>query len=49
MTDSIDTVELAMELEEEFDVSVSGEGTETIFTVGDLVRYIVACRRKKDE
>ena len=41
--DSIDFVELVMELEEEFDIDVSDAAAEKIKTVGDLLRYL---RRK---
>lgn len=38
--DSLDTVELVMELEDEFSVSISDEEAEKIQTVGDAVKYI---------
>jgi len=38
--DSLDTVELVMELEDEFDLSIPDEEAEKIRTVGDAVRYI---------
>ena len=38
--DSLDTVELVMALEEEFDIEISDEDAETIKTVGDAVSYI---------
>lgn len=38
--DSLDVVELVMELEEKFDLEISDEDAETIVTVGDAVRYI---------
>ena len=38
--DSLDTVELVMELEDEFGVSISDEEAEKIQTVGDAVKYI---------
>jgi len=40
--DSLDTVELVMELEEAFDIEISDEDAEGIQTVGDVVRYIEA-------
>ncbi|MBE0701130.1 MAG: acyl carrier protein [Acholeplasmataceae bacterium] len=40
--DSIDAVELIMNIEEAFDVQVSDEEAQNIKTVGDLVRYIEA-------
>lgn len=38
--DSLDVVELVMELEEKFDLEISDEDAEGIATVGDAVRYI---------
>ena len=38
--DSLDTVELVMELEDEFGISISDEEAEKIQTVGDAVKYI---------
>ncbi len=38
--DSLDTVELVMALEEEFDIEISDEDAEKIITVGDAVNYI---------
>ena len=38
--DSLDTVELVMELEEEFDVTIPDEEAEKIQTVGQAVEYI---------
>jgi acyl carrier protein len=38
--DSLDTVELIMELENEFNVSISDEKAETIATVGDAIKFI---------
>ena len=38
--DSLDTVELIMELEKEFDISIPDEKAEAIATVGDAVSYI---------
>ena len=38
--DSLDTVELVMALEEEFNLEISDEDAEKIGTVGDAVRYI---------
>lgn len=40
--DSLDTVELVMALEEEFDIEISDEDAEKIQTVQDAVNYIVA-------
>ena len=38
--DSLDTVELVMELEEEFDISIPDEDAEKIATVGEAIKYI---------
>jgi acyl carrier protein len=38
--DSLDTVELIMEFEKEFDISIPDEDAEKIQTVGDAVTYI---------
>ncbi len=38
--DSLDVVELVMELEDEFDMEISDEDAEKIETVGDVVEYI---------
>ncbi|TFB23242.1 acyl carrier protein [Filobacillus milosensis] len=38
--DSLDVVELVMELEDEFDMEISDEDAEKIQTVGDAVNYI---------
>lgn len=38
--DSLDTVELVMELEEEFDVNIPDEAAEKIQTVGEAVEHI---------
>lgn len=38
--DSLDVVELVMELEDEFDMEISDEDAEKISTVGDVVDYI---------
>ncbi len=40
--DSLDVVELVMELEDEFDLEISDEDAEKINTVGDVVKYIEA-------
>jgi len=38
--DSLDVVELVMELEDEFDMEIADEEAEKINTVGDAVEYI---------
>ncbi|QXE03067.1 acyl carrier protein [Terribacillus aidingensis] len=38
--DSLDVVELVMELEDQFDTEISDEDAEKIATVGDAVNYI---------
>ncbi len=38
--DSLDTVELVMALEEEFDLEIPDEDAEKIKTVGDAIKYI---------
>lgn len=38
--DSLDVVELVMELEDEFDLEISDEDAEKISTVGEVVKYI---------
>jgi acyl carrier protein len=44
--DSLDTVELIMEFEKEFDVSIPDEQAENIQTVGQAVKYLE--ENKKD-
>ncbi len=38
--DSLDTVELIMEFEKEFNLSIPDDETEKIGTVGDAINYI---------
>lgn len=38
--DSLDTVELVMAFEEEFDLEIPDEDAEKIATVGDAIQYI---------
>ena len=38
--DSLDIVELVMQIEEEFDVEIADADAEKIVTVGDVVEYI---------
>ena len=40
--DSLDTVELIMEFEKEFNISIPDDQAETISTVGDASSYIEA-------
>ena len=40
--DSLDTVELIMEFEKEFDVSIPDEEAEKIATVGDAITYLTS-------
>ena len=40
--DSLDTVELVMEFEDEFEINIPDEDAEKIQTVGDAVKYISA-------
>ncbi len=46
--DSLDIVELVMELEDEFDVSIPDEDAEKMQTVGDAVKYISEHTQKND-
>ena len=38
--DSLDIVELIMQIEEEFEIEIPDEDAEKIVTVGDVVKYI---------
>ena len=38
--DSLDTVELIMEFEKEFDIQIPDDQAETISTVGQAIQYI---------
>jgi acyl carrier protein len=38
--DSLDTVELVMELEEEFDIDIPDDAAEKIETVGQAIKFI---------
>ena len=40
--DSLDTVELVMEFEDEFEISIPDEDAEKIQTVGNAITYITA-------
>lgn len=39
--DSLDTVELVMELEEEFEINIPDDAAEKIQTVGQAIEFIV--------
>jgi acyl carrier protein len=45
--DSLDTVELVMEFEDEFDMSIPDEEAEKIQTVGAAIDYIVNISKSK--
>lgn len=38
--DSLDTVELIMEFEKDFDISIPDEEAEKIASVGDAIKYV---------
>ena len=38
--DSLDTVELVMDFEEEFDFEIPDDAAETILTVGDATKFL---------
>ncbi len=45
--DSLDIVELVMELEDEFDISIPDDEAEKIQTIGDAVSYITEHTQEK--
>lgn len=47
--DSLDTVELVMEFEDEFDMSIPDEEAEKIQTIGAAIDYIVKIAKTKDQ
>ncbi len=47
--DSLDTVELVMEFEDEFDMSIPDEEAEKIQTVGAAIDYIVNIMKTKED
>ncbi len=47
--DSLDTVELVMEFEDEFDMSIPDEEAEKIQTVGAAIDYIVNISKDKQD
>ena len=38
--DSLDTVELIMKFEEEFDVEIADDDAEKLASVGDIIKYL---------
>ena len=47
--DSLDTVELVMEFEDEFDMSIPDEEAEKIQTVGAAIDYIINAAHSKSQ
>ena len=47
--DSLDTVELVMEFEDEFDASIPDEDAEKIQTVGAAIDYIINIAQSKSQ
>jgi acyl carrier protein len=47
--DSLDTVELVMEFEDEFDMSIPDEEAEKIQTVGAAIDYIFNAARSRNQ
>jgi acyl carrier protein len=47
--DSLDTVELVMEFEDEFDMSIPDEDAEKIQTVGAAIDYIMNCLQSRSQ
>ena len=47
--DSLDTVELVMEFEDEFDISIPDEEAEKIQTVGAAIDYILTVAQSKTQ
>ena len=46
--DSLDTVELVMALEEEFDLEIPDEEAEKIATVGDAIKHIMDHKKRSE-
>ena len=47
--DSLDTVEMIMAFEEEFDVEIPDEETEKVKTISDVVNYIKAHSKETND
>ncbi len=47
--DSLDTVELIMEFEDEFGIEISDEDAEKITTVGEAISYLERLVEEKEE
>jgi len=43
-SDSLDMAELVIDLEEEFDITISDEDAQKIETVGQAIEFIETCR-----
>ncbi len=47
--DSLDTVELMMDIEDEFDISIPEEEAQKILTIGDAIKYVEGHGSDKSE
>jgi acyl carrier protein len=47
--DSLDVVEILMEIEHELDITIATEEQETVRTVGDVIRVVDSCLSAKKE
>ena len=45
--DSLDKVELCMELEEEFDINIPDEDMDKFVTVGDIIEFVEKAKKWK--